>query len=81
LSSTPLKEEKRVPHFCCGIVERMADSFLDGHAKPNDLWSLQNRPLWVARRLFNASRLPWLNCMVRGQGNGIGFFTYAVCGV
>jgi hypothetical protein len=56
----------------------MADSFLDGHAKTNHLWSLQNRPLWVACWLFIASQFIWLNCMVQGQGNSVGFFVYAV---
>jgi hypothetical protein len=37
LSSTPLKEKRRVPHFYCGIVERVADYCLDGHAKTNHL--------------------------------------------
>jgi hypothetical protein len=59
-------------------VKELADYFLDGHAKTDQLWSLQNRPLWVACRLLIASQPIRLNCMVDGQDNSVEFFIYAV---
>lgn len=78
-SGTPSKEKKRIPRFYYGIVERMADYFLDGHAKTNHLWSLHNRPLWVACELFIASQLIWLNRMVQGQRRVVHLCRDVVC--